>query len=190
MRYTLTSASRFNIGHDARAPVRDANGERVLRWGLLRPWSGHGGKRGPNVYEATLAQIESLPFLRTARTKARCLVLADGWFAWKKLASKKKQPYWIHAPAPTAFAGLIATHGDDSIPSFAIVTVPATGIAADVADVMPAVVDAGWLASPDLAAHALTGWRVDAVSNRVHDETADDASVVAPLGNPNQGELF
>ena len=170
-RYTLTEARR-EIARDQLGAVEVKGGSRELRWGVLAPWRGHGGKRGPNIYEATLDTIDTTPVLRTARAKRRCLVRADGWFAWKKVGSKRT-PYWIHAPQTVAFAGLVATHDDDGVASFALVMVPAAGIVAPLADQMPAVVDARWLDSPELCALALAGWRAD-----------------LPDANPAQGELF
>ena len=140
-------------------------------------------------HDATFDKIAATPFLRNALAKRRCLVLADGFYAWRKLA-RGKQAYWIHAPAPVAFAGLAATHKDDGVASFAIVTVPAGALVMPMASAMPAVVDERWLESADLAPLELAGWRADAVSDHVDDVAHDDARCVAPLGNPAQGELF
>ncbi|MEO8703605.1 MAG: SOS response-associated peptidase family protein [Kofleriaceae bacterium] len=181
-RYTLAGASRFNIGHGQRAPVELRDGTRDLRWGLLAPWRGHGGKRGPMTFAADLATIEATAFLRTARTRRRCLVLADGFYAWRA-----KQPFWIRAPARIAFAGLAATHADDHVESFAVVLLPATGIVAAITGVMPAIVDERWLDSAVLAPLDLAGWRADPVSTRVDDLGHDDVACIAPLA---QGQLF
>ncbi|MGE5185897.1 MAG: SOS response-associated peptidase family protein [Acidobacteriota bacterium] len=181
-RYTLTDAARFNIARGQRAPVETASGVEDLRWGLLAPWRGHGGKRGPMIHDAPVDAIATTPLLRNARAKRRCLVLADGWYAWRG-----KQPYWIHAPHRAAFAGLVATHADDRIASFAIVTVPAAGVVAALGEpTMPALADARWLAD-DLLAPELAGWRADRVSNHVDDPAHDDPACVALLP---QTELF
>jgi putative SOS response-associated peptidase YedK len=201
-RYTLSSveglevAPRYNIARGQEAPIADAAGVRLARWGLLAPWRGHGGKRAPNVYEAPIAAIAATPVLRDALRKRRCLVLADGFFAWRKLA-RMSQPYWLHTVPVRriAFAGLCATHRDDDRPSFAIVVAPAAGAAAQLGDTMPVVVGDDWLASAEdaeraLAAPSLDGWRADAVSTHVNAEGHDDPQCIALLGNPAQGELF
>jgi hypothetical protein len=36
----------------------------------------------------------------------------------------------------------------------------------------------------------LDGWRADAVSTRMSQPQYDDERCIAPVGNPNQGELF
>ncbi len=87
-------APRFNIAPLQRAPIRTAAGLALARWGLLPPWRGHGGKRGPHVPDAPLDALEATPLLRNAFTRQRCLVLADGFFVWRR-AGKKPQPIWL-----------------------------------------------------------------------------------------------
>ena len=188
-RFSATHRGRYNIARKQQAFVLVDGEERSLRWGLLAPWQGHGGKRGPMVFAATEAEIAKTPHLRTARAKRRALVLADGFFAWKKIG-KKQQPYWVHAPEPVTFAAIVAMHKDDGLESFALVTVPAVAPASQVTGAMPAIVDERWLAAPDLVPLPLDRWRADAVSNHVDSESHDDPRCVETLANPNQGELF
>lgn len=194
-RYALTTVEglcgvlpRYNIARGQRASVETRSGISELRWGVLAPWQGHGGKRRAPTYVATLAEIAAAPHLRTARANQRCLVLADGFFAWRRIG-KKLQPYWIHASTRLAFAGVIATHKDDRIASFAIVTVPAPPAIVSITAEIPAVVDTSWLANPALTPVA-QAWRIDAVSPHVNDPAHDDPRCIAPLGNPAQGSLF
>jgi putative SOS response-associated peptidase YedK len=168
-RYALTP--RYNIARGQTATVIVDGVEQSQRWGLLAPWRGHGGKRGPMTYEAPHDAIEATPQLRKAQ---RMLVPADGFFAWRKVKGKRV-PYWIHA-GRVHFVGLSST-GDDHVASFAIVTVRATGDVARVTPTMPMLVES-------------VPWRVDAVSSWVNDVTHDDERCITPLGNPAQGELF
>ncbi|MBA3463445.1 MAG: SOS response-associated peptidase family protein [Deltaproteobacteria bacterium] len=156
-RYTLNPRE---IARGDRALVQTRDGERELRWGQLAPWRGHGGKRGPMVYELDAASVK-------LKSK-RCLVPADGWFA--KL---HKQPHWFHARGRFTLAGVVATHADDGVESFAIITVPATGIALPIVERMPVLADTRWLDDGELVALPAE-WRVAA----------------APPGNPAQRELF
>lgn len=151
---------RFNIARGDRA---SADG-RELRWGLLAPWRGHGGKRPPPIYVADRATIAATPVLRRATA---CSIRADGFYA-----RYKQRAFWI--TGATAFAGLVATHADDGIESFAIVIEPAPPAIAAIAPMVPVAAGASWRAieiAIDFASH-------------------DDAHCIAPLGNPNQGELF
>ena len=180
-RFTLTSQGRYNIAHGQQASVVTEVGAApvAMRWGLLRPWRGHGGKRGPMIFTAAVTEVDAMPILRTARKKQRCAVLADGYFVWRD-----RQPFWSH-PDPlrvSALAALAHTNRDDDIPSFAILE-----------QELPIALDAAgltaWLARGELVADPAR-WRSDAVSTWVNNAAHDDPKCVAPLGNPAQGELF
>lgn len=190
-------AVRYNIapGQDAWV-VRGARELAKLRWGLLPRWQGHGGKRPAMVHAAPLEAVASTPLLRDAFKKQRCLVLADGCFAWNAL----KQPVWFH-PEPRrtiGFAGVWATNNDDGVPSFALLT--GEPLVTRVREPMPIVIDEAcydtWLSGdPDDALalcipRALDGWRADPVTTWMANADHDDPKCIEPIGNPRQGELF
>jgi putative SOS response-associated peptidase YedK len=196
---------RYNIAPGQTAPVALVrNGDRVcedMRWGLLPRWRGHGGKRGPLIHAAPLEAVSGAPLLRDAFKKQRCLVIADGCFAWREL----KQPIWFH-PEPrraVAFAGVWSVNDDDGQASFAMLLGPP--LATRVRDLMPILLSPeayeAWLDPMTKAdeaiellatqgADAATGWRADAVTTRMSSTQYDDPQCIAPVGNPNQGELF
>ncbi len=213
LRYTLSTATavpavlgvtcelspRYNVAAGQHAPVMRGAREIVdMRWGLLPRWRGHGGKRGQLVHMAPLEAIAGTPLLRDAFKKQRCLILADGCFAWRDL----KQPVWFHPdpPRPIAYAGVWA-ESDDGIPSFAML-VGAPSVTR-VKHPMPIVVDPeaydAYL-DPDVPparaeallgdAPVVEGWRADAVSTWMSSAQHDDPRCIEPLGNPAQGELF
>jgi len=68
---------------------------------------------------------------RSAFKKRRCLIVADGYFEWKKLDAKTKQPflYQMKSGKPFVFAGLWETWKGDGegapIQSCAILTTDA-----------------------------------------------------------------
>jgi putative SOS response-associated peptidase YedK len=193
---------RYNIAPGQLAPVaieRDAL--RVcehLRWGLLPRWRGHGGKRGPLIHAVPLEAVAGTPLLRDAFKKQRCLVIADGCYAWREL----NQPVWFHPEPlrPIAFAGVWSINDDDGVPSFAVLL--GAPLVTRVNEAMPIVVpDASYCAWLDPRTKAeqatellvdapLSSWRSDLVSPRMSSKTLDDPACVAPVGNPNQGELF
>lgn len=202
LHYTLTQAGRFNIVPGQSAPVGFTR-DRVrtidsLRWGLLPRWRGHGGKRGPAIPTAPLEAAAATPQLRDAFKSRRCLVLADGCYAWREL----KQPIWYH-PEPravVAFAGVWEASDDDGVASFALLLGPP--LVTRVRDAMPIVLPPRdwdtWL-DPKVKSEQvmaivvdspLVGWRADAVSTRMSQAQYDDERCIEPVGNPNQGELF
>ena len=199
---------RYNIAPLQIAAIRTAGGAIAARWGLLPPWRGHGGKRGPHILHAPVDALDSVPVLRNAFKSQRCLVIADGFFVWHR-TGKKSQPLWLHpAPDPdrrdarsrlVGFAGVAATHRDDGQPSFAIIVGPAGPLVAPFDTTMPVAIGdadhAAWLTGPrDRAAALLSsapaGWRAEPVSTWVNAVDHDDPRCIEPLGNPAQGELF
>jgi putative SOS response-associated peptidase YedK len=85
------------------------NGKRRLiqsRWGFIPSWS----KDLSTGYRMINARAESLAEKRSFKTafeKQRCLVIADGFYEWKKEGATKK-PFYIRLKSkqPFGFAGL------------------------------------------------------------------------------------
>jgi putative SOS response-associated peptidase YedK len=77
-----------------------------LRWGLIPSWADD-PSIGSRMINARAETVADKPAFRSAFRRRRCLVLADGYYEWKKEGSRK-QPYLIHMAddRPFAFAGL------------------------------------------------------------------------------------
>ena len=81
---------------------------RDFRWGLVPSWSRDptGGAKMINARSETAAEK---PAFRAAFKRRRCLIPADGFYEWRKVAGqKKKQPCYVsvHDQPLIAFAGL------------------------------------------------------------------------------------
>ena len=78
----------------------------MLRWGLIPSWAKDAaiGNRMINARGETVAEK---PAFRAAFKRRRCLILADGYYEWRK-EGKRKQPYYFRMKddRPFAFAGL------------------------------------------------------------------------------------
>ncbi len=110
---------RFNIAPSqsvAAIFTLGAEGKRVLtsfQWGLIPFFVKEPAKARPMI-NARAETLAEKPFFKTALTRRRCLIPADGFYEWQTVpGSKKKQPIWIHlkgedkTKAPLfAFAGL------------------------------------------------------------------------------------
>jgi putative SOS response-associated peptidase YedK len=79
---------------------------RTMRWGLIPSWAKDPavGNRMINARAETLAVK---PSFRDALRRRRCLVVADGFYEWRKEGGRKV-PVWIHPRdgGVLAFAGL------------------------------------------------------------------------------------
>jgi len=79
---------------------------RLLHWGLIPFWA-KDKKIGYRMINARSESVAEKPSFRNAFKKRRCLVVADGFYEWRKEDSAK-QPYHIVMKdrEPFAFAGL------------------------------------------------------------------------------------
>ena len=113
-----------------------------MRWGLIPSWAKDMsiGARMINARAETLAEK---PTFRTALRRRRCLVLADGFYKWRKAAgSKAKRPMRIvlKTDEPFAFAGLWEEwRNPDGIPiqSCTIITTTPNELLAPIHDRIP-----------------------------------------------------
>jgi putative SOS response-associated peptidase YedK len=142
---------RYNIAPTQPAPVVRMNagsGERelvLLRWGLVPSWA-KDPSIGNRLINARSETIASKPSFRSAFRRRRCLVIADGYYEWKKLGSRK-QPYYIRRQdeQPMGLAGLWEHWSSpteeeaDHIQSCTIITTQANDLTRDVHDRMPVI---------------------------------------------------
>jgi putative SOS response-associated peptidase YedK len=151
------------------AIVRLMDGKRqfaLVRWGLLPSWV-KDPKDFTLVINARGESVLDKPAFSAAMKRRRCLVPADGFYEWKAIGAGK-QPYYVRAKSPLAFAGLWETWtgpNGEEMETAAIVTTRANRTLADIHERMPVVV------SPD----AYNLW-LDCAN--VDDKTA--ASLIAP----------
>ena len=85
-----------------------------LRWGLVPFWA-KDLKIGAKMINARSETASSKPSFRAAFKSRRCLVLADGFYEWKKVGSQK-QPHYISRSddQPFCMAGLWESWKDNS----------------------------------------------------------------------------
>jgi putative SOS response-associated peptidase YedK len=107
----FTERPQFNIApSEAVAMVRvNEVGQTTLamaHWGLIPHWA----KKRPKVrpFNARAETLATSGMYKHAFLGRRCLIPADGFYEWKKLGAKTKQPMFIHFPDARmfCFAGL------------------------------------------------------------------------------------
>ncbi len=113
------------------------------------------------LINARAETVATKPFFRDAFKRKRCLVLADGFYEWKR-TGKGKIPYRIalKTEEPFAFAGIwspIHDAQDGVQPTFAILTTEANALVSQIHTRMPVILreqdEAAWL-NPSLALDA------------------------------------
>jgi putative SOS response-associated peptidase YedK len=153
-----------------------------LRWGLVSAWS-RADSRLPLLINARAETLMQKPAFRGA---FRCLILADGFYEWKKQpGSHKAQPYFFQRVGGGlfAFAGLWQSWrspAGEELRSAAIVTCAANECVATVHERMPVMLDfpAAWAWLSDAEDALLTPYpaealQVVAVGMRVNDAQYD-----------------
>ena len=172
----------------------------ALRWGLVPVWA-KDLKMGARMINARGETVAEKPSFRSAFKKRRCLVLADGFYEWKKEADGK-QPYYITRAdnEPFCMAGLWENWKDKNDPeakwiqSCTVITTEANEIMTPLHHRMPVIFDseqyATWLDTSFEDREALEATlvpypseelKVTPVSKFVNKATNESPECVVPL---------
>ena len=188
--------ARYNVPPTREVPIVHRDGDALqgafARWGLVPHW--HRGALSEMRFSTFNARAEDAarkPAFRDAWRRGRCLVLARGYFEWKR-DGDIKQPFFMH-PAGNApgfvMAGLMTrvALADFEGGTCAVLTEPAEGDVAAIHHRMPVILApeavAGWLGGADLAEVARLAPTARAhhpVAARVGTVRNDEAGLIAP----------
>ena len=141
----LTYAPSYNIAPSQMALTvknDDARRASFMRWGLIPSWA-KSPSLGNRMINARAETVAEKPSFRTALTRRRCLVLADGFYEWQRTeGSKRPMRITLKSREPFAFAGLWDTWRDPKgaiITSCTIITTAANDLLSPVHDRMPVI---------------------------------------------------
>lgn len=166
----------------------------MLRWGLVPFWA-KDPSIGNRMINARAETVAEKPSFRDAYKKRRSLILADGFYEWRK-EGDGKTPYFISLAdeSPFAFAGLWenwnSKESDESLQTTAIITTDANDYLAQVHQRMPVVM------RPEQAERWLDGdmellnevidsppeFRAWPVDRKVNNARNEDAALIDPVG--------
>lgn len=192
-------APRYNIAPSQAVlavPNDGTNTMTFFQWGLIPSWSKDTsiGYKMINARGETLAEK---PSYRAAFLRRRCLILADGFYEWKKL-NGGKQPMYIRLESgePFAFAGLWEVWQSpegDAIQSATIITTAPNTFMRSIHDRMPVILPRAayddWLdpseRKADTLQHLLVAYPAEemmayAVSKAVNSPGNDTPECVVP----------
>ncbi len=194
------AASSYNIAPTQEvAAVLSENGVRaleMLRWGLIPSWADD-PQIGSRMINARAETVPEKPSFRRAFRSRRCLILADGFYEWRKTGGGK-QPHYIRMEdgSPFAFAGLWESWKNGrEIRSCAIITTGANELVGEIHDRMPVILHPEdydlWL-NPDfdekdplatlLKPYPANEMEAYPVSRYVNSPSNDDPGCVQPVG--------
>ena len=158
---------RYNVAPSQPVVVVANNGEHKVeffQWGLIPSWA-----KDPNIGNKMInARAETLgekPSFKNAYKRRRCLVLADGFYEWRKEGDNTKTPMYIRLASgdPFAFAGLweMWQTAEDMILSCAIITTNPNELMAQIHNRMPVILPAAayeqWLDPAERSPDQLNG---------------------------------
>jgi len=167
----------------------------MLRWGLVPFWA-KDPAIGNRMINARAETVAERPSYRAAFQHRRCLVLADGFYEWRK-EGNTKTPYFISLASgkPFGLAGLWENWTDknsgESIQSTTLITTVANDFMATLHHRMPVILQADtaneWLSGPGdflersaASSPALQAWPVD---RRVNNARNSGAELIAATGD-------
>jgi putative SOS response-associated peptidase YedK len=140
---------RYNIapGQDVLAVIHSSKGYRAghLRWGLVPSFS-KDEKVGYKMINARSETLTSRPSFKQSFQSKRCVILADGFYEWKRDGSQKR-PMLIQLKDRRMFmfAGLWSSFKRDDgsiLYTTTIITTKANEMMSDIHDRMPVILDA------------------------------------------------
>lgn len=113
----------------------------LLQWGLVPSWA-KDQSIGSKMINARAETAHEKPSYRSAFKSRRCLILADGFYEWKKTPDGK-QPHYIKMTdgSPFAFAGLWETWTGDGeeLRTCTILTTEANDLMSSIHHRMPVI---------------------------------------------------
>jgi len=142
---------RYNISPSQPVPVVTDYKKRkidIMRWGLIPAWA-KDINIGYSLINARSETIHEKPSFRNAFRNKRCLILADGFYEWKKEENPKKNPsipyyFSLIGHRPFMFAGLWeswTSPANEKINSCSIITCEANELVSPIHNRMPVILD-------------------------------------------------
>jgi len=193
-------APRFNIAPSQAVAVVANEPERKLdlfQWGLIPSWA-KDPKIGNKLINARAETLAEKPSFRNALKRRRCLVVADGFYEWKKDGTAKTPMYvQLKDGRPFAFAGLwevLQPPEGGLLKTCTIITTEPNALLAGIHNRMPAILPPqaydAWLTPAELPADKAMAllkpydpaqMKATPVSSRVNSPAVDEPQLVLPL---------
>jgi putative SOS response-associated peptidase YedK len=202
---------RYNVapGDEVLAVTTDKEGRsrgELLRWGLVPSWAKQ-PDTGLKMINARVETVGERPAYRRAFERYRCLIVADGFYEWRRQPAGPKQAFHIARAdgGLFAFAGLWSIwHGEDgqTLRTCTILTTAANAAIAPLHDRMPVILapeaESAWLEPADSPEHLRRllggldpgGTVLRPVGPAVNDARYDGPDCLAPPLEERQVALF
>ena len=194
---------RYNIAPSQPVAVLTDSNKRTVdffQWGLVPGWA-KDISIGSKLINARSETIMEKPSFKSAFQRRRCLILADGFYEWKRSSggNSASMPFrfTLKNEKPFAFAGiweLWQNSAGSELHTCAIITCSANSIVFPIHERMPVILDANscwqWLEEndPKVLNSIMRGYnpelmRVYPVSKAINNPTYEDKTCILPLAD-------
>lgn len=141
-------SARYNAAPTQILPVitnESPKGLSFFHWGLIPGWA-KDKSISSKLINARAETISEKASFKSALKNRRCLVIADGFYEWKRTTKKSKIPYRIilNSNRLFAFAGLWEEYEDENqeiVNTFTIITTNANTAVSKIHDRMPVILN-------------------------------------------------
>jgi putative SOS response-associated peptidase YedK len=139
----LEREARYNVAPSQFMPIATAAGFQLAQWGFVPAWAQGAPKVRP--INARAETVATSGMFRGAFQRRRCIVPAHGFYEWRKLDAKNKQPMFIrHSDGrPLGFAGLCErwkpSADADAVDTYTILTTTPNELMASIHNRMPVI---------------------------------------------------
>jgi putative SOS response-associated peptidase YedK len=196
---------RYNAAPTQLLPVitsASPRGISLFYWGTSPEWSKN-KMLSEKIVNTVAEGFTERPALKKALKKNRCIIPADGFYAWKRIGKKTAIPYRfvLNGRDPFSVAGLWEEFEDtdgNQIQTFNMITVPSNELVNVVQERMPLILtrqgEKLWLDTnsgeenlmPLLAAFPAAAMNYYPVSARISDTNTDLPSLITPTAPADQ----
>lgn len=141
-------APSYNAAPTQILPVitnKNPKGVSFFQWGLIPTWA-KDKSMGSKLINARAETITEKPSFKNAFRQRRCLVIADGFYEWKRSSKKIKIPHRILLQTKElfAFAGLWEEYQNEKkqlVHTFTIITTTANDTISGIHERMPVILE-------------------------------------------------
>jgi putative SOS response-associated peptidase YedK len=196
---------RYNASPSQLLPVITSSGRQGISWFYWGrpPQFAHNKPLGEKSINQSVETLQEKPTLKKTVLRNRCIIPADGWYAWKKIGKKTQVPHRFVATDQNlfSFAGVweeFEDEGGEMLHTFMILTLQANETVSTIAERMPVIfnkkMEDVWLdktASEKELAELLIPYsdsKISAytVSPRINDPENEHASLILPAPSSDQ----
>lgn len=196
---------RYNAAPSQLLPVITSSGRQGLSWFYWGrpPRFARNKNLGEKIINLSIETLKEKPVLKKALLQHRCIIPADGFYAWKKVGKKVSIPHRISVADQKLFsmAGLWEEFEDEDnsmVHTFTLITTPSNKSILSITERMPVIFDKNaedvWLhpKAPErelislLKAYSPEKMSLYTVSPRINDPAIDQPSLIIPAPAADQ----